>query len=305
MGKQAESDQVTKGIVCILASTAVMALGDAIIKLTSSELSLWQIFLIRSTFAVVLLLLVARLFAVSLQVQNTYWAVVRSALLVFTWLLYYAALPFLSLAVAAVAVYTNPIITALLAALLLREKIVKQQWLGVMLGFAGVTIILQPGSETFSWAICLPLLGAALYSLAMILTRTHCVNDDALALALGLHLGFILAGGIAIVILWLVNLTPDIQMIYPFVLTLWPAIAFSDWGLLLFLSILAAAFSVGVARAYQLAPPHIIGVFDNGYIVSAVIWGFVFFAEKPQISTLIGSVLVICAGILVNRGTAK
>ena len=75
--------------------------------------------------------------------------------------------------------------------------------------------------------------------------------------------------------------------------------AWADWALMAFLGVLSAAFFLGVARAYQIAPPQIIGTFDYAYLVSAAIWGFVLFAETPDALTLAGMALITIAGLLV------
>ena len=79
----------------------------------------------------------------------------------------------------------------------------------------------------------------------------------------------------------------------------------TDWALMAFLGVLSAAYSLGVARAYQIAPPQIIGTFDYAYLCSSVIWGFVFFAEKLEALTLVGMVLITMAGFLVAERTAE
>jgi len=68
-------------------------------------------------------------------------------LLVLCWLAFYAALPTLDLSVAAVVVYTNPIITTLLAATILREPITRHHIAAVALGFLGVLVIIRPGTD--------------------------------------------------------------------------------------------------------------------------------------------------------------
>lgn len=78
----------------------------------------------------------------------------------------------------------------------------------------------------------------------------------------------------------------------------------SGWALMALLGALSAAFMFGVARAYQIAPPHIIGTFDYAYLVSAVIWAFVLFGERPDPWTIAGMILITLAGILVSRKTA-
>ena len=57
--------------------------------------------------------------------------------------------------------------------------------------------------------------------------------------------------------------------------------------------------STGVARAYQIAAPSIIATFDYAYLISAAFWGFLFFAETPDLLTVGGMVLITAAGLLV------
>ncbi len=299
-------DHVARGIALILASTFAMAFADAVVKLVSSDMTVWQVFAARSLFAVPCLLALAVWQGSRLHPVAPLWILARSALLVLTWLAYYASLPVLALPVAAVAVYTNPIITALLSALLLGERVSGRQWLGVFVGFCGVAVILKPGTDAFSWAIVLPLMAAAFYSLAMVLTRARCRDENAITLAVGLHLSFLVTGLVAAAILGLTGMDRQTVAAYPFLLETWPTMATGDWALMAFLGLLSAAFFLGVARAYQIAPPQIIGTFDYGYLVSAAIWGMVFFADTPDALTILGMILITAAGILVAaRGSSR
>lgn len=292
-------DQIVQGVVIILASVAAMAFADAVVKLVSNNLTVWQVFVARSIFAIPCLLALGRLKGVSFTDILSKWVFARSVLLVLTWLVFYASLPVLNLSVAAVAVYTNPILTALLSAAILGGHVSRRQWIGVVIGFAGVTAILQPGTDAFTWWIILPLIGAAFYSTAMVLTRSKCQRDNAINLALSLHGSFIVTGFLATAILVFVGLDPESIAAYPFLLDGWTPMGSKDWGLMAFLGVLSAAFFLGVARAYQIAPPQIIGTFDYAYLVSAAIWGFVFFAEQPDGLTVIGMALITIAGLLV------
>ncbi len=299
-------DRIGQGIGIILASVVTMSFADAIVKLMSADLTVWQVFVARSLFAIPCLIALASAGGISLRPRSTRWVLVRSALLVLTWLAFYAALPVLDLSVAAVAVYTNPILTALLAAALLGERVSGRQWGGVFLGFLGVAAILRPGSDSFSWFIILPLLAAAFYSLAMVLTRSKCQDEEAVSLALGLHSSFIVAGVIAIGILSVIGLDSATKAGYPFLLGDWAPMRLREWGLMALIGVLSAAFFLGVARAYQIAPPQIIATFDYGYLVSAAVWGFIFFSEKPDFLTVVGMILITVAGFLVaNRSSKK
>lgn len=298
-------DRIAQGIGIILASVVTMAFADAVVKLVSADLTLWQVFAARSLFAVPCLIALMYVKGSGLRLLSAKWVFVRSALLVLTWLVFYASLPVLELSVAAVAVYTNPIITALLSAVLLGERVSGRQWLGVLIGFLGVAVILKPGSDAFSWVVLLPLLGAVFYSLAMILTRSKCQNEGAVTLALGLHGAFIVTGLTATGVLALVGLGAEAKDTYPFLLGDWSVMGRQEWALMALLGVLSAAFFLGVARAYQIAPPQVIAVFDYGYLVSAAVWGFLFFSEEPDRLTLLGMILITLAGLLVAPRSAK
>ncbi len=307
--KAAQPDQTALGIGIILASVLTMAFADAVVKLVSADLTVWQVFVARSLFAIPCLIAIVVAMDSGFRLRSPAWALIRSALLVLTWLLFYASLPVLSLSVAAVAVYTNPIITALLSAVVIGERVSPRQWFGVLLGFAGVIAILKPGSDAFSWFTMLPLMAAACYSLAMVLTRGKCQHEQPLVLGLALHCSFLVTGLIAIGVLAAIGLDGGTVAAFPFLFSGWTAMGAREWGLMALIGVLSAAYFVGVARAYQIAPPSIIGTFDYAYLVSAAIWGFIFFAETPDLLTICGMVLITAAGLLVavrpaNRATS-
>ncbi|MEZ5932854.1 MAG: DMT family transporter [Alphaproteobacteria bacterium] len=302
---QARPDRTASGIGCILASVLTMAFADALVKLVSADLTLWQVFVVRSLIAlpIIAALLVAS--GVGLGLRAPGWALLRSALLVLTWVAFYASLPVLSLSVAAVAVYTNPIMIALLSAALIGEPVSGRQWGGVLLGFLGVVAILRPGTDAFSWFTLLPLLAAACYALAMVLTRSKCQAEAPLSLALTLHAAFVVTGLIATVLLASIGLGEGTKAVFPFLLGDWAPMDLRALGLMAILGVLSAGYMVGVARAYQIASPSIIATFDYAYLVSAALWGFVFFAEQPDLLTMGGMILITLAGLLVSVGARR
>lgn len=294
-----KADHTALGIGLILVSVLMMAFADALVKLISANVTVWQVFVVRSAVAIVLLYGTMRVVGGSARVTSVRWVSIRSALLVVTWLAFYASLPVLDLSVAAVAVYTNPIMIALMSALVIGEAVTRRQWIGVLMGFAGVIAILRPGTDDFSWAIVLPLIAAATYASAMVLTRSHCQGEAPLALALVLHVGFLAAGLIASAVLAVIGLDAATQATFPFLLGDWAAMGAREWGLLVLLGALAAAYFSGVAKAYQIAPPSVIATFDYAYLVSAALWGYVLFAERPDALTIAGMVLITVSGLLV------
>lgn len=298
-GEAARPDRTALGVGIILASVLAMAFADAVVKLVSADLTVWQVYVARSLVAIPILITLMLSTGVGLKPNAPVWAYVRGLLLVLMWLAYYASLPVLSLSVAAVALYTSPIIIALLSAAMIAEPVSLRQWGGVVLGFLGVIAILKPGTEAFSWLTLLPVLGAVLYAVAMVLTRSKCREEAPLALSLALNVSLLVTGLVATGVLSVLGLSEPTKSAYPFLLGDWAQMGLQEWGLMAFLGALMAAYSVGVARAYQIAAPSIVATFDYAYLVSAALWGYVFFAEMPDPLTVAGMILITAAGLLV------
>ena len=92
-----------------------------------------------------------------------------------------------------------------------------------------------------------------------------------MTLALCLHGGLLVTGLAATIVLAGLGLGAETRAVYPFLLGDWAPMCGREWGLMALLGVLSAAYFVGVARAYQIAPPPIIATFDYGYLVSAAL----------------------------------
>ncbi len=300
-------DSMLIGINMIVASVFMLSFGDALVKWISAELSLWQVFIVRSLFAIPLCLLVLRILGQPLTVmaENAGWVFLRSLLLVLMWILFYFALPNLSLPVAAAALYTAPLFVTLFSALLLGEAVGRWRGAAIGLGFFGVLVIVRPGSDAFSYATLLPILSAAFYALAMIITRGKCSDENPFVLSLwlcGLLMLFGIAGSVGIS--WL-ELASWRVAANPFLLGPWVSMATWDWAVLAALAILLVAASAAAAKAYQSAPPATVATFDYSYLLFAIFWGAVLFSDLPDGPTLVGMIMIVAAGFMVIQRSGK
>jgi drug/metabolite transporter (DMT)-like permease len=292
-------ERIWRGIIVMVVTALAMAFGDALVKRFSSDFSVWQIYVARSLVAIpiTIALLLAGARPAEIMPKSVGWAFLRSALLVAMWVVFYAALPILSLSVVAASYYTGPLFITLFSALLIGEPIGLRRWVAIFIGLAGVLVILRPGTEAFSWLTVLPILSAALYAMAAIITRTKCADERPLALSLVLNICFLAAGAIATgsIVAWGAPAQADA---YPFLLGPWTSMGTRQWVLIMLMAGLVVATSAGVAKAYQSGPPSIIATFDYTYLVFAVLWSFVFFSEAPDVATVIGMLLIAAAGLL-------
>ncbi|WP_192363453.1 DMT family transporter [Mesorhizobium mediterraneum] len=293
------ADNILLAVSVIILTVLALSLGDALIKMMSGSFVIWQIFVIRSLIVIpVLLLFLAVASPEKLRVPDALdWVILRSLMLVGMWVCYYLSLPNLTLSVAAAAYYTLPIFITLFSALFIGDRISRQGWIAVLAGFLGVLLILRPKAEDFNAYAILPLVSAMLYAGAMILTRTRCRNQHPIVLSLALNIGFVIVGALAA---GFIMLLPD-SVRQGFLLASWAAMGRAEW---ISMGLLAAAIligSIGAAIAYQNGPPAMIGAFDFAYVGFAVVWGVVFFAEVPDLTSTLGMTLIVGAGILSLR----
>lgn len=295
-------DNVPLGVATIIGTVLALSLGDALIKSLGGGggMGLWQLFAVRSLLAFPVLLGGALVFIdrTRLAPQSARWIAIRSLLLTAMWIAYYLALPLLPLAVAAAAYYTLPLFIVAFAALFGGESVGRSQWMGVALGFVGILLVLRPGGEAFVWAALLPILSAILYALAMILTRTKCRDEHPATLALGLNATFIVVGFAGLMVGWILPIEPT-----GFLSSNWTDMGPTEWRTTAILASLILVASVGTAVAYQAAPASTVGTFDFAYVGFALIWGVLFFAERPDGVALLGIVLIVGAGVLAVRRT--
>lgn len=173
--------------------------------------------------------------------------------------------------------------------------------MGVLLGFVGVIVLLQPGTDAFSpWAL-LPVIGAAFYALTHITTRTRCQDVPLAALSLSQNTMMMSAG--VVVSLLLVSLKPQGEMVaaYPYIFGAWSKVTPMDWFVLLVLAGFAVTIGMALAGAYQAAPSSTVATFEYSYLVFVAVWDILFFGIAPTLASITGMILVVAAGLLVLR----
>jgi drug/metabolite transporter (DMT)-like permease len=298
-----QKDNLKLAVSAIIFAALALSLSDAIIKSISVSFPLWQIYVIRSALVlpVLIALIKYRSASTTLVPASIGWSVLRSVFLSIMWIAYYAALPHIKLSVAAAAFYTLPLFITLFSALFVGERVGVKGWLAIGLGFAGVVVMLRPDTDGFNRYALLPIMSAILYSLAMILTRTKCQNENPMVLSLVLNSTFIVMGGVASLGLQASNISAPEVAANTFLLGDWVGLGLKEW---VALSTLAVAILIGstfTAIAYQSAPSSTVSTFDYTYLAFSIMWGFIFFVEVPDLLTVLGIAMIAAAGLIAVR----
>ncbi len=296
-------DNVALAIAAIVASVFALSLGDAVIKAFSVSFPLAQLYVLRSLLALPILVAIVllRRKATSLLPVAPGWTALRSLMLAVMWIAYYVALPHIQLSVAAAAYYTAPLFITMIAALVVGERVGKMGGFAILLGFAGVLIMLRPEAGAFNAYGLLPIGAAILYAGAMVMTRTKCLQEDPMVLSLALNVTFILVGAVASLAILALDLGSSLGAANPFLFGGWTDLGRTEWSVLALLAAVIVVGSLGAAIAYQAAPSSIVATFDYAYLAFATLWGLLVFAEIPDALTLLGIVMIATAGILAVR----
>ena len=304
-GTDIRSDRIARGIAFILLSTFFTALQDVTVKYASADVTLWQLYVLRSLFVIPALLVIAFVWgdgAATWRQSLRLWPMLRAALFVLMFVSMYAAIPVLPLSAVAAGIYTAPLFVAALSAPLLGEPVRWRGVLAIAIGFAGVLVILRPGTEAFTWLMLLPVIGGFFYALSAIVTRSRCRSIPPVTLAVSLSIALLFTGAVITAALYIGQPAPAQVAISPFLLSSWSALDLSGWGVVAVLTMLMVGNGLVLPAAYQSAPSVIIATFDYNYLIFATLLGFVVFSEVPDLQTVMGILMIAGAGLMIVRG---
>lgn len=292
------ASRLPQGVAAILIAVFAMALTDTIIKLSSSGMVLWQIWILRSTLVLPVLFVAAR---GRVTGPGTLWVAARSAALVAQYVCLYAVLPLIDMALAGAAFYVAPFFIVGLSALVLGNRVTLRHWLAILAGFAGLLLIVKPFGTGFTPLIGMPVAAAFFYAIAAIITRARCATMAPLAIAFWLNLACLVAG-ISLGALRQTLPAPDWA---GFIVGPWHGMAAQDWAMIAALSVLILVLSISLAKAYQSPRPEVIAALDYVYMIFVVFWGFVVFAEMPDLLTIAGIALITGGGLAMLGISAR
>jgi S-adenosylmethionine uptake transporter len=269
------------GILLMLCGDFLFALNDAMGKWLVASFSVGQVVLIRSVGAFFVLgpMIAHQGTAKLFRMERLELQVLRVAMTTLDTSLFYAAVVYLPLADVMSFYMAGPIYVAALSHLLLGEKVGWRRWVAILLGFCGVLIMLKPSSAAFSLSSGFALVGSIAFAFAIILNRRLRGTSDT-NLVTWQTIGTLLVGGVLAIGAWR---TPSAL----------------DLGAMLLLGIVSCGAHLMITRALKLAPASTLAPLHYTLLLWAVVFGLVFFGDVPSPRILIGSGIVVLAGLFI------
>tara|TARA_B110000858_G_scaffold36738_1_gene41287 strand:- start:678 stop:1337 length:660 start_codon:yes stop_codon:yes gene_type:complete len=214
---------------------------------------------------------------------------------------FFTSLSRLSLAEATIILFFAPLITTMLAPLILKEKIHYYTLLAVMAGFIGMIIVIDPNNIwgvkkiDMYWlsGILYGIAGALFYSLYQIGTRVLAPVESAIT-----SLFFSGAAGLlGSTILVLIDYDPASGM------QAWRMPSNIEWSFLIIVGLFGAIGQFLILGAYAKAKATTLAPISYTHIIWATLFGYFFFSSVPDIQTFLGGLLIVVSGIYTYKKT--
>lgn len=281
--------QVVASILMICAGYFLYSFTDGLVKLLGEKFHFSQVlFCSRLAMLGFIVLYGALTIGRKAFVTKRPWLIAVSGFLgVLTGTLNIIALPHIDMTAFYTLIFTSPFWVAILSVFFLKEKLDKEKIAVILVGFAAVMYVFQPGSGALSFAALLSLASAVVYSFSIVLVRFLGQGESRVVIACGSSLVGLLIS-LPFLPFHYVAATP-LEMTY-----------------MVLIGVLGAIGMLCVYYAMQNAPSAAtVAPFHYTQIVWGAGFGYLMFADIPDARTLTGAAVIIGAGLYLLLSASR
>lgn len=200
---------------------------------------------------------------------------------------FFASVWLMPLTEAIALVFTQPMFTAILAAVFLGEKLRWQTVAATLVAFVGVLIVLRPNFAEIGLAALLPL-GAA-FGMSVLVTANRAVAGRGSALAMQAYVA-LFATVILVAAMVLGHFSGLAQLEVH-----WPV--WHIWARVAIIAVTASAAHWLIYMGTERAGAATVAPMTYGQLIAASLIGYFFFAEVPDLTAMAGAALIVMAGL--------
>lgn len=187
----------------------------------------------------------------------------------------FLAITMLPLATVNAVGFSRPLITMAMAVALLGETVSPVRWAGAAVAFAGVLVVMAPGTESFDVGVLVVLVSVVFGSLAIIQTRAL-KDENTTVMMVFYTVGLAVITAVPAAFTW--------QPVAPF-----------DWLPLLGIGLLAQLGQYCFLQAYRVADASVLAPVGYLSIVFVTVTGYVFFGEVPELRVVVGVTIILAS----------
>lgn len=210
------------------------------------------------------------------------WQVMsRALLLIAATLSNFYALNFLPLTVTSAIMFSTPVIVCFLSGPLLGEQVGPWRWFAILLGFAGVLIVIRPFGEAYHIAMLLALFNALSLALYSIMTRklAGVVATETMQFYMGL-------------------LGTAVMLPMALLTWRWPTSG-GEWALLIGLGVFGWAGHQILTNAHRFGSANTLMPYTYSFMIYLSILSYFVFDHLPDGWTVLGAFVIVISGLII------
>lgn len=276
----------TIGIAWFFMHQIIGVANDVIMKAAGQTLSVAQVVFLRFFFATLTMLPVMLISGKdSFKTDRLPLHFARSALLAMGIFLYAKGLTVAPIAVVTTLNFTIPLFTLVLARFVLKEKVDVNRWIGTVVGFLGVCVVLKPtggaaglGSFNMSWLLILA--AATMFSSLDVLNKVFVGRESFWAMIFYTALFTTL-------------------IFSPFAFMGWVAPTMTQYGALAALGAGANALLYCLLKSFSMVDASALAPFRYTELILSAGVGWVLFKEAISMNTILGAMVIVPSTLYV------
>lgn len=280
-------------LLLALAGFGIFSLGDGFTKSTAGLWPGTAVAALRFSMGAVglSLILLLREGAAGFAMPRPLIQIGRGAAMAASTACFFVAVQVMPLATATTIGFTAPLMTALLSALILRERVPLRVWVTIAVALAGVMLVLRPSLAGLGWQPVLPLGAAFAMAILMMLNRAAADNSSPL---LSQVLVAALASPILIAIALILHLIGG-PSFHVGALS-WPVVFLAGM-----VALIATAGHWLIYQATTRASAATIAPANYVQLPIAITVGWAVFGDWPDWLDIAGIALIVLAGMMLFR----
>jgi len=287
----------SKGIFLMIISMASFAVGDTFVKISGAFLSPAQIMFFLIAGGLIIFAMIAKFKGENLLDSRAFSLVllIRYLAEMIGLVAMIMGLTKIPLSVVGTVTQASPILVAAGAVFFFKEIVSWRRWSSIVIGFIGVVLVIQPGSQNLDYAVIWAVVALVAFSIRDLVTRLTPPDIPSASIAT-----FTMIAAFPFTAAWVFF---SGEKLFP------PGI---DWAVVSSMIILGSFGYLLLITSLRLGELSAIMPFRYSRIVFLLILGVLVFGERPTASMLVGAALILISGVyimwrekVVKSGLAK
>ncbi|RYH04278.1 DMT family transporter [Salipiger sp. IMCC34102] len=271
-----------RGALLALLAFAIFATHDVFIKVLGGSYSPIQVvfFSVLLSFPLATVQLMRDPTPGTLRPHHPWWMALRTAAGVMTGISAFYAFSVLPLAQVYAILFASPLLITILAIPILGERVRLRRALAVVVGLAGVMVVLRPGSTQLELGHAAAMAAAIGSSLTSIIVRKIGADERP-------------------VVLMLFPLVGNFVVMGALLGTVYRPMPIEHIGMAAVIAVFSFAAGLLVIGAYRAGEAVIVAPMQYSQILWATLFGVLFFGETPDGTTVLGAAIIIASGLYI------